>query len=120
MIVTSTIHPSAKRARGELVCTAWEISSFDIDRLLQPGWDLISYEELERMEVGEVGKAIHYVVVNAEDLVFVETYWANFRRDNVTAVLNVRAPLDNVSNEQFASLAAKLDERLQEGLGSLQ
>jgi hypothetical protein len=80
----------------------------------------VSHEELPRTGVGEERAAIHYVAVNAEGLVFLETYWVHFRRNNVTAVLNIRAPLDNISEEQFEALAAKLDQRVQEGLRSLQ
>jgi hypothetical protein len=69
--------------------------------------------------VGDARKVVHYVAVNAEGLVFLETYWVNFRRDNLTALLSVRAPLDNISKEKFQSLAGKLDQRVQEGLRSL-
>lgn len=119
VIVTTVLHSDAERAHSELECASGEISQGDLARLLQPDWHLISYAEMDSLNVGEDRRAIHYVAVNAEGLVFVETYWANFRRDNLTALLSVRAPLDNITEEQFESLAAKLDQRVQEGLRSL-
>lgn len=120
VIVTSALHPSKERAKADLECDAAGISSDSLNRLLQPEWHLVSYEDLNELEVGEDRKAVRYVAVNADGLVFLETYWATFRRGEVTAVLNVRAPLDNIGQEQFESLARKFDLRVQEGLRSLQ
>lgn len=120
VIVTSVLHSKAERARSEFACASAMLSQGDTQRLLQPEWQLLSYEELTRPDVGEERTIIHYVAVNAEGLVFLETYWSEFRRGEVTAVLNIRAPLDNISLAQFESLALKLDQRIQEGLGSLQ
>lgn len=116
LIVTSVLHSSSERAHSEFACASAKLSRNGTERLLEPEWQMFSFEELASPDVGEEGRVIHYVTVNAEGLVFLETYWATFRRGEVTAVLNVRAPLDNISPGQFESLVTRLDQRIQEGL----
>jgi len=120
VIVTSVLHSSSERAHSEFACASAKLSRDGTERLLGPEWQMFSFEELASPDVGEEGRVIHYVTVNAEGLVFLETYWATFRRREVTAVLNIRAPLENISLGRFESLAHKLDLRIQEGLGFLQ
>jgi len=120
VIVTSALHSSDEGAKGEFECLAASVSQGDLERLLKPEWHLFSYEDIPSMSLGEEQLSHHYIAVNAEGLVFLESYWSTFRRGKVTAVLNIRAPLGNISEEQFGTLAKKLDQRVQEGLLSLQ
>lgn len=118
LFVTSTLHSGLERAHGQFACGTSRATQGDTARLLGHEWDLLDYETLSEPAVGDERHIVHYVAVNAEGLVFLESYSAFFRRGDVTAVVNLRSPAGNVTEEDFVDIVLAHDTRIREGMSA--
>ncbi len=81
-----------------------------------PGLDVLEYEELAEPSFGDQYRMVQYVSQDPDEQVRLENYWLFFRRDRVTAFVQIRAPEGNLTLIQVTELAANLDSRIQDGL----
>lgn len=83
----------------------------------QPGRALLEYADVSASPTGDASRMVRYISKDPDETVRLETYQLVFRRGGVVALLWIAAPEGNVTQDQVAGLARKLDQRIQAGLG---
>ncbi|MBI1886728.1 MAG: hypothetical protein HYS09_10530 [Chloroflexi bacterium] len=116
MAASVVLHGTADGAEAFLAVAREDLDRSRVEELEAfPGRELLEYQDLAVDQLpGDEARFIRYVSDGAARL---EAYEVIFRRDRVSAHVQVRAPEGNVSLEQVVGIAQALDSRIQDGLG---
>ncbi len=82
-----------------------------------PGRDVLEYEQLRGLSIGDEASGVHYISADPDDPVRFETHWVLFYRGRVAAAIQLRAPEGNVSLDEVVALAEKVASRIMLRLG---